>query len=277
MALSETGLARSLREDLATVLGTPVEPADLVPRPDGAAAPLLGLLAVAAPAVRQIACRLLTEWVRAGTAEHGDAPRLWAPLALEVPALRAGGEPLLPGLTLEALPRGLPPRQALEQLLPTAAALAGAMRRVVLVDRAQAASMPGWTARLRLLAEYETLGPAEKATADPGAWAVAAHQLTASVFVPEAAEGSVWSLLVAAAQEQALAALGELGEAEEGEGELDRRGSADFTALVDMERSATLDDHVSRSGNVLQVVRLPRRRGDRLDKAVVLLAPRGGA
>ena len=130
--------------------------------------------------------------------------------------------------------------------------------------------------RLRLLAEYDALGPAAAATGDPGAWVIAAHHLAASAFVSEAAEGSVWAQLMAAVRTHAVRALAELGEAREGEGELDRRGSADFTALVDMERSVTLDGYPARSGNVLQVVRLPREHAGRTEKALVLLAPRSG-
>ncbi|WJV50562.1 hypothetical protein [Streptomyces flavofungini] len=269
-------LVRALCDDLSTVLGTLVDPADLHPRHDGAAAPLLGLVGVAAAGPRQVACRLLAEWVRAGTVEAGEQPELWGPSAVDVATLRLGGERLLPGLTLTPLPSGLPPREAVERLLPTVAELLGAMRQVALVDHTRATTVPGWSARLRLLAECDALGPAAAATGDPGAWVVAAHHLAASAFVPEAAEGSVWTQLMAAVRTHAVRALAELGEAREGEGELDRRGSHDFTALVDMERSVTLDDHPARSGNVLQVVRLPRERAGRMEKALVLLAPRSG-
>ncbi|WP_341951586.1 hypothetical protein [Streptomyces sp. LNU-CPARS28] len=271
-----TPLVRALCDDLATVLGTPVDPADLHPRHDGAAAPLLGLVGVAAAGPRQVACRLLAEWVRAGTAERGEQPELWGPSAVDIATLRLGGERLLPGLTLTPLPSGLAPREAVERLLPTVAELLGAMRGVALVDRTRATTVPGWSARLRLLAEYDALGPAAAATGDPGAWVIAAHHLAASAFVSEAAEGSVWAQLMAAVRTHSVRALAELGEAREGEGELDRRGSADFTALVDMERSVTLDGYPARSGNVLQVVRLPREHAGRTEKALVLLAPRSG-
>ncbi|KUF18217.1 hypothetical protein [Streptomyces silvensis] len=258
------------------MLAAPVAPDDLRPRHDGAAAPLFGLIATAAAGPRQIVCRLLAEWVRAGTAERGEQRDLWGTTAVDITALRCADVTLLPGLTLSPLPSDLPPREAVERLLPTVAELLGALRRVALVEHAQVTYVPGWTARLRLLAEYDALGPAAAATKDPGGWVVTAHHLAASAYVSEAAEGSVWGQLMAAVRTHALRALAELGEAKEGEGELERRGSADFTALVDMERSVTLDDHPARSGNVLQVVRLPRQRAGRTEKALVLLAPRSG-
>ncbi|MGW8375338.1 hypothetical protein [Streptomyces sp. ODS28] len=270
------GLAEALCADLSTVLSTPVTPVDLTPRHDGAAAPLLGLIGLAEAGRCQVACRLLAEWVRADTVQRGEEPELWGPSQVEIATLLARGQRLLAGLRLIPLPAGLPPHRALEDLLPTVAELLGAMRRVALVEHAQAVCVPGWSARLRLLAERDALGRAEQATADPGGWVIAAHGLAASAFVPDAAEGSVWSQLMAVIQDQALRALADLGEAQEGEGELDRRGSADFSTLVDMEGSATLDEHPTRTGNVLQIVRLPRRYAGRVEKALVLLAPRSG-
>lgn len=267
-AAARAELIGELAADLSVILGRPLGAADFRARHDGALPRVIGVIAVAAPRTRRTACRLLAEWVRAGSIEAADPPELAGPVAFEVPSLVVG-DVRVTGLRLAPPPPGLAPQEALERLLPAAAALAGTLPEVVEVGHGRTDRVPGWAARLRLLARIDELGPPG---ADKGEWVVSAHEAVALLHVPEAEPGSVWAALLDAVRGHADAALKALGEAVEGD--LLRRDNA-FGEIVEMQRSAVLDGHPV-AGRVLQVVRLPRRKGGRTHRGAVLFGP-GGA
>ncbi|MEV5407530.1 hypothetical protein AB0K60_01660 [Thermopolyspora sp. NPDC052614] len=260
-------LIGQLAADLTVILGRPVHPKDFRARRDGALPRLIGALAVAAPRSRRTASRLLAEWIRAGSIQQEPSPETAGPLEFDVPSLLVGGTPV-PGLRMIPPPPGLPPQDALERLLPAAAALAGTLAEVIEVGQGRTDRSPGWAARLRLLARIDELGHPGH---DQGEWVVNAHEAIASLHVPEAEPGSVWTSLIDAARAHADAALKALGE--NVDADLLRRDDA-FAEIVDMQRSAVLDGHPV-PGKVLQVVRLPRRRGDRTWRGAVLFGAGG--
>ncbi|GLW09191.1 hypothetical protein Misp01_43200 [Microtetraspora sp. NBRC 13810] len=262
-------LIGQLAADLSVITGRALRPGDFRARRDGALAQVLGAMVTVDPRRRQTACRLLAEWIRAGSLESAGPPQTAGPMEFEIPTLVVG-ERVVPGLRLVPPPPGGRPVETLERLLPAAAALAGAMPEVVQVGPGSTERSPGWVARLRLLARLDEIGGPG---ADRGEWAVAAHEAVASVHVPDAEPGSVWAALVDAVRTHAQAALQELGE--EVKGDLLRRDD-EFGEIVDMRLSAILDGGPV-PGRVLQIVRLPRRRGGRTLRGAVLFAGGGAA
>ncbi len=260
-------LIGQLAADLTVILGRPLHPEDFRARRDGALPRVIGALTVAAPRPRRTAIRLLAEWIRAGSIQAELPPETAGPLEFDIPSLLVGGTPV-PGLRMVP-PPGLPPQDALERLLPAAAALAGALAEVVEVGPGRTDRSPGWAARLRLLSRIDELAhPGD----DQGEWVVNAHEAVASLHVPEAEPGSVWTSLIDAVRVHADAALKALGEGVDAD--LLRRDNT-FAEIVDMQRSAVLDGRPV-PGRVLQVVRLPRRKGGRTLRGAVLFGP-GGA
>lgn len=264
-------LVADLTADLGVVLGTPVAPADLVRRRDGAAPALLGMLTTASARSRSTACRLLTEWISSGSVEPVEEAETWSPLALHVPGLGVDGVTAFPGVNLRGVPAGTAVVEKLALLVEGAAVLVGGLPEVVVVDGGRLEELPGWVMRLRLLARRDEVGPAPDPSGDVGGWAVAAHEAVACVHVPAAADDSLWATLLGTLRTAAGQVLKEVGEA--AGGDLLRRGSAGFDDLVDMQASPALEQHTPRDGQVVQVVRLPRRHKDQIRRGAVLFAP----
>ncbi len=267
-------LTRDLVDDLRKVLGRPVEAADLIPRRDGAAAPIIGLLALTDRRRRETASQLAAEWASAGTAQREQADALAAPIAFDFATLRVDGRRLMHGVHLTMLPNGIASHEALERLVATTAILVGAVRNVVAIEPGASPGferIPGWVARLRLLARQDELGPVKDVDGDLGQWVCDTQENASSVFLPDAEAGSLWQELMTALREQTLATLNELDQ--DVTVDLYLRDSDGFQDAVDWQRSVTLADHRTRSGNVLQIVRLPRRHDERIARGAVLVAP----
>ncbi|ABW16499.1 hypothetical protein Franean1_7180 [Parafrankia sp. EAN1pec] len=273
-------LARELAQDLGEVLGQAVAPADLLRRHDGAAAPVVGLLALASPRRRRTACQLAAEWAAAGSAEREPASALAAPVSFDFATLRAGGRSLVHGLQLSGFPDRIDPTEALAALVTTTAALAGAVREVVCVEPGTQPGferIPGWVARLRLLAQLQELGPAPAGPDELGEWICATQENAASVYLPAAAPGSLWAAVMAAVRARAESALQAIGQQlttlDQREVDLDRSRDPQFWTVMDRRLSVELSDHHSATGAVLQIVRLPRLQGGQLMRGVALIAP----
>jgi hypothetical protein len=266
-------LAGELAEALGTILQHPVTPVDLHPRRDGAMAPVLGLIALAGPQHRRTAAQLVVEWGAAGSAEPERATELVAPVTLDIPSLHRDGALLLGGLRLVAPARDAPAIAVLTGLAATAATLAGGLPEAVLVDPGKGYErLPGWIARLRLLAGAAEAGSVDDA-ADVGGWICTVQANASSVYVPNAPEGSLWRGLLAAIRDCALAALAELGQALPKGSDFQRRADPSFFDLIDRDASVTLNDHPVASGYVLQNIRVPRMHEGRIVRGVALLAP----
>jgi len=266
-------LAEELAADLAVVLGQPVTPADLRMRRDGALAPLIGLLAVADAARSRTASRLAAEWAAAGTLHRGkQPPDRYAPVDFEFATLQEDEEPLVQGLRLCAV-GGAGPAEALARLAETTADLAGGVSEVVIIEPGKGTDqVPGWVARLRLLARQEELGPApESAGAGSGAWICDVQANASSVYIPQAHPQSLWQAQLAGVRSAALAALREIGQEPPESLDLYVRSAADFWTAMDRQRCVEFRDGKPGSGSVLQVVMLPRKLNDRIIPGYALL------
>jgi hypothetical protein len=266
-------LADELAADLAVVLGQPVVAADLLPRRDGSVAPVIGLLALVESRRSRTACRLAVEWAAAGTISKGKQPlELYAPLDFEFAPLQGNERPLVQGLRLGSS-GGASPAEALIRLAETTATLVGGVREAVMIEPGRTEQIPGWVARLRLLARQEELGPGSAAGADLGAWICEVQANASSVYIPDAHPESIWQSQMAGVRSAALAALKEIGQEPPGNLDLHRRSAADFWKAMDRQRCVEFRDGKPSSGSVLQVAMLPRKLGDRIIPGYALLAP----
>ncbi|MGW4366630.1 hypothetical protein ACWEKT_13385 [Nocardia takedensis] len=256
-----------LADDLSRILGANLTPRDFRDRRDGARAPVLGLCAITPERTCRTACKLLERWTEVDAATHGHET-LRGRAHLDIPTVTSGGRVVFTGVAVRPVTASTP-HGVVGQLLPTIAALAGAIPSVVTLEAGQPPDqVPGWLARLRLLVGLDELS--EPSEGDLG-WLVGAHELAASVYVPDAAEDSLWAVVQQTLTDTVIEALRAL---DQYPGDPYVASSAQFADIIDPSRGATLDSHPEHDGAVLHVMRLPRRDSRKIHRGAVLRAPK---
>ncbi|MGN2638639.1 hypothetical protein ACTD5D_21195 [Nocardia takedensis] len=258
--------ATDLAADLSRVLGRELTPRDFRDRRDGARAPVLGYLATSSRQTCRTACRFLAEWTEQVDSDIRET--LWGHHDLDIPTVVAAGHVLFAGSAVGEL-TATTPSGVVEQLLPTVATLAGAIPSVIALAPGEAPDpVPGWVSRLRVLVRMDEL-PAR----DAGelAWLVAAHEAAASVYVPDAAKDSLWTLVQVALTDTVVKALHTAGEYP---GDPYRADRPEFADIINTGLSRIFHESEKDDGSVLHVMRLPRRDSRKTHRGVVLLAPK---